>query len=165
MALQKVALSCRTVIIKCTYQSTNNRYSNIFLSVVTVFNILLKKVLHLHLKPPIPLKSRNMMWPSSHFQRMFSVPCLFKTGSFERWQFLKNFVQNKYLWFQNSKITLILCYDKLNIFSIIVWSKNRSTEGCSKLKNPETRQVQEKLVSTLEHLQVPKWDRTRCPEK
>ena len=43
--------------------------------------------------------------------------------------------------------------------------KNRSTEGCSKLKSPETRQVQERLVSTLEHLQVPKWDRTRCPEE
>ena len=43
--------------------------------------------------------------------------------------------------------------------------KNRSTEGCSKLKSPETRQVQEILVSTLEHLQVPKWDRTRCPEE
>ena len=46
-----------------------------------------------------------------------------------------------------------------------VASKNRSTEGCSKLKSPETRQVQEILVSTLEHLQVPKWDRTRCPEE
>ena len=34
-----------------------------------------------------------------------------------------------------------------------------------KLKSPETRQVQEKLVSTLEHLPVPKWDRTRCPEE
>ena len=44
-------------------------------------------------------------------------------------------------------------------------SKNRSTEGCSKLKSPETRQVQEILVSTLEHLQAPKWDRTRCPEE
>ena len=32
-------------------------------------------------------------------------------------------------------------------------------------KSPETRQVQEILVSTLEHLQVPKWDRTRCPEE
>ena len=44
-------------------------------------------------------------------------------------------------------------------------SKNRSTEGCSKLKSPETRQVQEILVSTLEHLQVPKLDRTRCQEE
>ena len=44
-------------------------------------------------------------------------------------------------------------------------SKNRSTEGCSKLKIPKTRQVQERLVSTLKHLQVPKWDRTRCPEE
>ena len=40
-----------------------------------------------------------------------------------------------------------------------------STEGCSKFKRPETRQVQERLVSTLEHMQVPKWDRTRCPEE
>ena len=43
--------------------------------------------------------------------------------------------------------------------------QKRSTEGCSKFKGPETRQVQERLVSTLEHMQVPKWDRTRCPEK
>ena len=43
--------------------------------------------------------------------------------------------------------------------------QKRSTEGCSKFKGPETRQVQERLVSTLEHMQVPKWDRTRCPEE
>ena len=36
--------------------------------------------------------------------------------------------------------------------------KHRTTEGCSKLESPETRQVQERLVSTLEHLQVPKWE-------
>ena len=50
-------------------------------------------------------------------------------------------------------------------FTYLVGAKNRSTEGCSKLRSPETRQVQEILVSTLEHLQVPKWDRTRCPEE
>ena len=43
--------------------------------------------------------------------------------------------------------------------------QKRSTEGCSKFKSPETRQVQERLVSTFEHMQVPKWDRTRCPEE
>ena len=43
--------------------------------------------------------------------------------------------------------------------------KKNTTEGCSKLKSPEARQVWERLVSTLEHLQVPKWDRTRCPEE
>ena len=43
--------------------------------------------------------------------------------------------------------------------------QKRSTEGCSKFKGPETRQVQKRLVSTLEHMQVPKWDRTRCPEE
>ena len=46
-----------------------------------------------------------------------------------------------------------------------VVKQKRSTEGCSKFKGPETRQVQERLVSTLEHMQVPKWDRTRCPEE
>ena len=53
---------------------------------------------------------------------------------------------------------------KYNI-SIIHLKQNRSTQGFSKLKSPETRQVQERLVSTLEHMQVPKWDRTRCPEE
>ena len=43
--------------------------------------------------------------------------------------------------------------------------QKRSTEGCSKFKSPEPRQVQERLVSTLEHMQVPKWDRTRCTEE
>ena len=43
--------------------------------------------------------------------------------------------------------------------------QKRSTEGCSNFKGPETRQVQERLISTLEHMQVPKWDRTRCPEE
>ena len=43
--------------------------------------------------------------------------------------------------------------------------QKRSTEGYSKFKSPETRQVQERLVSTLEHMQVPKWNRTRCPEE
>ena len=33
------------------------------------------------------------------------------------------------------------------------WSKNRSLEGLSKLKSPETKQVYERLVSTFEHLQ------------
>ena len=33
--------------------------------------------------------------------------------------------------------------------------QKRSTEGCSKFKSPGTRQVQERLVSTLEHMQVP----------
>ena len=33
------------------------------------------------------------------------------------------------------------------------YKQNRSTEGWSKLKSPETRQVPERLVSTLEHLQ------------
>ena len=43
--------------------------------------------------------------------------------------------------------------------------QKRSTEGCSKFSSPETRQVQERLVSTLEQMQVPMWDRTRCPEE
>ena len=43
--------------------------------------------------------------------------------------------------------------------------QSRSTEASSKLKNPETRQVHERLAWNLEHLQVPKLDRTRCPEE
>ena len=49
--------------------------------------------------------------------------------------------------------------------SAAYFKQKRSTEGYSKFKSPETRQVQERLVSTLEHMQVPKWDRTRCPEE
>ena len=52
------------------------------------------------------------------------------------------------------KDRLELCYSKC-------LKQKRSTEGCSKFKSPETRQVKERLVSTLEHMQVPKWDRTR----
>ena len=43
--------------------------------------------------------------------------------------------------------------------------QNRGTDSCSKLKSPETRQVQERLVSTLEHLQVTKLDQIRRPEE
>ena len=43
--------------------------------------------------------------------------------------------------------------------------QKRSTEGYSKFKSPETRQVQERLVSTLEHMQVPKWDPLQIQEK
>ena len=43
--------------------------------------------------------------------------------------------------------------------------QKRSTEGFSKLKSPETIQVQERLVSKLEQMQVPKWDRSRCPDE
>ena len=37
-------------------------------------------------------------------------------------------------------------------------------EGHSKHKSPQPRQVQEKLVLTLEQTQVPKWGKTRCQE-
>ena len=43
--------------------------------------------------------------------------------------------------------------------------QKRSTKGSSKFKSPETRKVQGRLVSTLEHMQVPKWDRTWCREE
>ena len=57
-------------------------------------------------------------------------------------------------------------YVKWDLNTVLYIAKQkRSTEGCSKFKGPETRQVQERLVSTLEHMQVPKWDRTRCPEE
>ena len=54
-----------------------------------------------------------------------------------------------------------VCYFGIEIITFVLdWRQNRSTEGCSKLKSPETRQVRERLVSILEHLQVPNWDRT-----
>ena len=37
---------------------------------------------------------------------------------------------------------------------LLLYKQKRSTEGCPKLKSPETRQVQERLVS-LEQMQVP----------
>ena len=43
-----------------------------------------------------------------------------------------------------------------------IYKQKRSTEGCSKFKSPETRQVQERLVSTLEHMQVPVTIKNRC---
>ena len=61
-----------------------------------------------------------------------------------------------------SEILFDFCCIRFKFYKNILLSKNRSTEGCSKLKSPETRQVQEILVSTLEHLQAPKWD--QCPK-
>ena len=57
-----------------------------------------------------------------------------------------------------------VCFRKtcMDIFSK---KTKRSTEGCSKLKSQETSQVNERLVSTLENTQVPKWDRNRCPKE
>ena len=63
-------------------------------------------------------------------------------------------------------VSCLYKYKDQNRFDVsITLKQNRSTEVCSKLKSPERRQVQERLVSTLEHMQVPKWDRTRCPEE
>ena len=47
----------------------------------------------------------------------------------------------------------------------VAFEAKEKYRGYSKFKSPETRKVQERLVSTLEHMQVPKWDRTRCPEE
>ena len=58
-----------------------------------------------------------------------------------------------------------VCLEAAKRTVLKVKRKNRSTEGCSKLKSQETRQAQEILVSTSEHLQAPKWDRTRRPEE
>ena len=54
----------------------------------------------------------------------------------------------------NDTVKKIICLQTIHS------KQKRSTEGCSKFKNPETRHVQERLVSTLEHMQVPKWDRS-----
>ena len=62
-------------------------------------------------------------------------------------------------WHDRASFRKIYPSHKLHDFS----KQNRSTEGCSKFKSLEARQVHEKLVSTLEHLQVQKSDRTSCP--
>ena len=46
-----------------------------------------------------------------------------------------------------------------------VYKAKEKYQGIFEIQSPEKRQVQERLVSTLEHMQVPKWDRTRCPEE
>ena len=68
-----------------------------------------------------------------------------------------------YIWSLVCLMITVWCINGINQRNKDYQAKNRSTEGCSKLKSPETRQVQER--STLEHLQVPKRDRTRCPEE
>ena len=45
------------------------------------------------------------------------------------------------------------------------FAKENSMGNVIELKIPETRQVQERLLSTLEQLQVLKWGRTRCSEE
>ena len=70
----------------------------------------------------------------------------------------------------NTDLMFHLKWNHMNTFvtykyACSLWKQKRSTEGCSKLKSPETRQAQERLASTLEYMQVPKWDRTRRPEE
>ena len=93
------------------------------------------------------------------------------------WALFEHFTRRLIYYEHDSQILISIrysmteCYNRGSSVSIIkacfksVKRQKRSTEGCSKFKSPETRQVQERLVSTLEHMQVPKWDRTRCPEE
>ena len=69
------------------------------------------------------------------------------------------------IWQMEPLCTLKICVFYTLISYIQCWKQKRRIEGCSKFKSPETRQVQERLVSTLEHMQVPKWDWTRYPEE
>ena len=59
-----------------------------------------------------------------------------------------------------NEVSLIPVFHKKSQTMLIkgkeIYKQNKSTEGCSKRKSPETRQVQERLVSTLEHMEVPK---------
>ena len=47
----------------------------------------------------------------------------------------------------------------------ILESKREVPRDVRNSKSPETKQVQERLVSTLEQMQVQKRDRTRWPEE
>ena len=79
----------------------------------------------------------------------------------------KGFDANQLWAFMNYPYIELISMTPENAYKAISkrYNAKRSTEGYSKFKSPETRQVQERLVSTLEHMQVPKWDRTRCPEE
>ena len=79
--------------------------------------------------------------------------------------YLINFVNFKLSFCSNVVVWDIPVYFRIVITCVCRLEQKRSTEGCSKFKSPETRQVQERLVSTLEHMQVPKCNRTRCPEE
>ena len=75
-------------------------------------------------------------------------------------------IRNKVIWEgQCFNLRFFSVFSFIHFVYMNITKQKRSTEGCSKFKSPETRQVQERLVSTLEHMQVPKWDRTRCPEE
>ena len=58
---------------------------------------------------------------------------------------------------------LSLKVGRLGPYTLGITSKREVPRDVRNLK--VRRQVQERLVSTLEHMQVPKWDRTRCPEE
>ena len=72
---------------------------------------------------------------------------------------------NKGVLYHRTGTSFFLINRKIRAYANKTEKQKRSTEGYSKFKSPETRQVQERLVSTLEHMQVQKWDRTRCPEE
>ena len=64
--------------------------------------------------------------------------------------------KNEIIYIENNNLGLL---SKMQIYTgglicdidiLIDLKQKRSTEGCSKFKSPETRQVQEKLVLTLE---------------
>ena len=78
------------------------------------------------------------------------------------WVFFGNFYIDNQI-FVSVEVAFVSIISCKYVISFL--KQKRSTDGCSKFKSPETRRVQERLVSTLEHMQVPKLDRTRCPEE
>ena len=51
----------------------------------------------------------------------------------------------------NSQVYVLFFCSLLPFLCQCDYKEKRSTEGCSKFKSPETRQVQERFVSTLDH--------------
>ena len=117
--------------------------------------ILLKKVLHHSLlflcilNFQLPVKSRKMIWPSSNFQRMFSVPitviyycCFFKRLVVLRDEII--FVQKPHFWPKKCKIIMLTCSN--NVFTIIVWDFIKIATKLQKLQLFSSIYPSEKLV-------------------
>ena len=67
---------------------------------------------------------------------------------------IRRFYDNKMLWLYACCQLIMSEEPATSCYQILLYriKQKRSTEGCSKLKRPETRQVQERLVSTIEHM-------------
>ena len=92
--------------------------------------------------------------------KLLKILCLAKN---QWWRFI---TQSTHMIYMVNLIRFKMVFnDKKILLDILTIWQNRRTEGFSKLKSLEKRHVQERLVSTFEHMRVIKWDRNRCQEE